>query len=827
MHYQFKKRKGISEVLRLASCFFAVLLFVSCHNNNQPAQTAGSNQGADSGVNRSVLPIIGPDYPSDTTLDARNTKAPARFEVKPPAKAPNVIIVLIDDFGFGQSSAFGGPVQMPNTERIAASGIKYNNFHTTSLCSPSRVALLTGYNHHSNNAGAIMELATAFPGNTGVRPYSITTMAEVLRLNGFSTAAFGKYHETPPWEVSVSGPFDRWPTHSGFDKFYGFIGGETNMWSPLIYDGTAYAEIPRDDPDYNFNEDMTDKSINWMRYQQSLTPDKPFFMYFAPGATHAPHHVPKEWIAKYKGKFDQGWDKLREETLARQKKLGIVPQNTILAPKPDAIKDWDKLTADEKKLFAHQMEVFAAFGAYTDYQVGKLHDAVDSLGELNNTLFIYILGDNGASGEGSMNGMFNEMTYFNGVPETVGDQIKKMDELGGPNTFPHYAAGWAVAGDAPFAWTKQEAGTYGGTTNPVIMSWPGHIKPDMKVRHQFHHLIDIAPTVYAAVGVPAPKIVNGVEQQPIQGVPMEYTWDNAEAPSTRTTQYFEILGNRGIYSDGWFAGTVHRAPWEAGARHPLNEDVWELYNTTTDFSQANNLAASNPQKLKELQDLFKTEAIKYHVLPIDDRTLERLVAKSAGRPDLIGSRTSLNLYPGMVGMTENAFINMKNKSFSITADIDGKSGTTNGVLLCQGGKFGGWVLYLKNGRPMFTYNYLGLTSYTVAAKTVVKGKSQVVFDFSWDGPKPGAGGLGKMYINGQLVAQSRIEKTQGYMFSADETADVGVDDATHVADYGKQSEFTGGVIDKIVVSIKPQSPQLRNLQDSVQAVEAKKEYLQE
>jgi arylsulfatase A-like enzyme len=823
--------KKMNSILKISGLviyyFFVIILFYSCQNNKQPEKSEDLKQVTDSGIDRSVLPILGPEYPSDTTLDARNTKAPERFEVKAPAKAPNVIIVLIDDIGFGQSSAFGGPVQMPNAERIAANGIKYNNFHTTALCSPSRVALLTGYNHHSNNAGAIMELATAFQGNTGVRPRSITTMAEVLRMNGFSTAAFGKYHETPPWEVSVSGPFDRWPTHSGFDKFYGFIGGETNMWSPLIYDGTAHAEIPRDNPNYNFNEDMTDKAVTWMRYQQSLTPDKPFFMYFAPGATHAPHHVPKEWIAKYKGRFDQGWDKLREETLDRQKKLGIVPENTVLAPKPAAIKDWDKLSADEKKLFAHQMEVFAAFGEYTDYQVGKLHDAVDSLGELNNTLFIYIVGDNGASGEGSMNGMYNEMTYFNGVPETVEDQLKKMDELGGPNTFPHYSAGWAVAGDAPFTWTKQEAGTYGGTTNPLIISWPGHIKPDTKVRHQFHHLIDIAPTVYAAVGIPAPKIVNGVAQLPIQGVSMEYSWDNADAPSTHTTQYFEILGNRGIYSDGWFAGTVHRAPWEAVARHPLNEDVWELYNTETDFSQANNLAASNPGKLKELQDLFRSEAIKYHVLPIDDRSLERLVPQTAGRPDLMGSRTSLNLYPGMVGMAENAFINMKNKSFTITADINCTSSNANGVLLCQGGKFGGWVLYLKNGKPMFTYNYLGLSSYTVAGKTILKGKNQLVFDFAWDGPKPGAGGLGKLIVDGRVVGESRIEKTQGYIFSADETADVGVDDATHVADYGKHSEFTGGVIDKIVFSIKPQSSTLSKQQDSVEISEATKQYLEE
>ncbi|MGZ8250544.1 arylsulfatase, partial [Methylomagnum sp.] len=439
--------------------------------------------GADT-LNRTVLPIPEPKYPPIKELDARNAKAPPRFEVKAPAGAPNVVVVLIDDMGFGQPSAFGGGVQMPTLERLAQNGLRYNQFHTTALCSPTRTALLTGRNHHTNNAGAIMELATAFPGNTGIRPNSVAPLAEMLRQNGYSTAAFGKYHETPPWEVSVSGPFDRWPTHSGFDKFYGFIGGETNQWSPYLFDGTAKVEPPRD-PNYHFTTDMTNQAIAWVRLQQTLTPDKPFFVYFAPGATHAPHHVPKEWADKYKGRFDAGWDAYRAQTLEQQKKLGMVPANTPLAPKPKDIKDWDSLTADEKKLFARQMEVFAGFGEHTDHEVGRLTQAIEGLGEMDNTLFIYIAGDNGASAEGGMIGLFNESTYFNGVTENLPDIVKKIDELGGPKSFNHYAAGWAVAGDTPFTWTKQVAGTHGGCRNGMVVHWPVGIQAKNEVRSQW------------------------------------------------------------------------------------------------------------------------------------------------------------------------------------------------------------------------------------------------------------------------------------------------------------------------------------------------------
>ncbi len=772
--------------IKLLMILISAVLLSSC----SPKQEEHKQSGA---LDRTVLPIKEPERQTYQELDVRNATAPPRFEVKAPAGAPNVLIVLIDDMGFGAPEVFGGPVTTPTMDKLAANGLKYTRFHTTALCSPTRVALLTGYNHHSNNMGSIAETATTFPGNTAVRPQSITPMAEVLRQNGYNTAAFGKYHETPPWEISNSGPQDRWPTRSGFEKFYGFIGGETNQWAPLVYDGVTLVETP-EDPNYHFTTDMTNQAISWVSFQQALSPEKPFFMYFAPGATHAPHHVPKEWIEKYKGKFDQGWDKIRELTLERQIRLGIVPANTKLAPKPGDIKDWEKLSADEKKLFTRQMEVYAGFAEQTDYEVGRLISAIEKLGVLDSTVVIFIAGDNGASAEGQMNGMFSEMTYFNGVPETVPDMLKHYDDWGGPSTYPHFSAGWAVAMDAPFSYTKQVASDFGGTRNGMIIHWPAGIKGKGELRSQFSHVIDIAPTIYEITKVPAPKMVNGIEQDPIEGTSLAYSLGDASAKERHSVQYFEMFGNRGVYQDGWFARTIHRPAWLPKPLNPLQQDKWELYNNNEDFSLANDLAAQHPDKLKDMQALFMKEAEKYHVLPLDDRLLERTNAELMGRPTVMGDRNSLTLGEGMKGMGVDIFIDLRNTAYTITAevavDVNG-----NGVIVCQGGRFGGLSFYMRNGRPAFSYNYLGLESTQIISSQALKaGNYLLAYDFKYDGGGMGKGGLGTITVNGKKVAEKRIEKTQPGIFSVDDLADVGTDDGTHVADYGASAKFNGKIV---------------------------------
>jgi arylsulfatase A-like enzyme len=773
-------------LLCLAGIVTSAFIITSC---TQPQKTGST---ASDGLDRTVLPIKEPVRQTYKELDVRNATAPPRFEVKAPAGAPNVVVVLIDDMGFGVSEGFGGPVKTPTMDRLGKNGLMYNRFHTTALCSPTRVALLTGYNHHSNNAGSIMETATTYPGNNGVRPQSITPMAEVLRQNGYNTAAFGKYHETPPWEISNSGPQDRWPTRSGFEKFYGFIGGETNQWAPLIYDGVTLVETPKD-PNYHFTTDMTNQAISWVRFQQALTPDKPFFIYFAPGATHAPHHVPKAWADKYKGKFDQGWDKVREETLERQKQRGIVPPSTKLAPKPTDIKDWDKLSADEKKLFTRQMEVYAGFAEQTDYEIGRLLSAIEDLGKLDNTLFILIAGDNGASAEGQMNGMFSEMTFFSGVPETVPDMLKHYDEWGGPSTYPHFSAGWAVAMDAPFSYTKQVASDFGGTRNAMVIHWPAQVKAKGELRSQFGHVIDIAPTVYEVTKIPAPKMVNGIEQDPIEGTSLAYTFTDAGAAEKHTVQYFEMFGNRGIYQDGWLARTIHRPAWLQKPLSTLQDDKWDLYNTNEDFSLANDLASQHPEKLKEMQALFMTEAEKYHVLPIDDRLLERTNAELMGRPTVMGDRNIVTYGEGMKGMGVDVFIDLRNRAYTISADVEvGANG--NGVIVCQGGRFGGLSFYLKNGKPAFTYNYLGLSSsHVVASQALKPGKYQLVYDFKYEGGGPGKGGIGTITVDGKKAAEAKIERTQPGIFSVDDLADVGIDEGTWVADYGSSAKFSGKI----------------------------------
>lgn len=763
-----------------------------------------SSAAAQTPVDRTILPIPEPKVAPSNVLDVRNAKPPERFQVKAPEGAPNVIVVLIDDLGFAGTGTYGGPIATPTFDRLAGQGLIYNNFHTTAVSSPTRSALKSGRNHHVNNMGGIIETGTAFPGNTGQIPNDVVPVAEMLRLNGYATAAFGKWHETAAWEASLAGPFDRWPTHQGFDKFYGFLGGETNQWAPFIYDGTHQVELPQD-PNYHFLTDMTDQSVAWVRYQKALTPDRPFFIYYAPGAVHAPHHVPEEWIAKQKGKFDQGWDKMREEILARQIKAGIVPAGTKLAPKPEAIPDWDTLSADEQRLFIRQFEVFAGFLEMTDYEVGRLLQAVAETGQLDNTLVLLVYGDNGTSAEGGRSGMFSEMTYFNGVQEKVEDMLKHLDQWGGPETYPHMAAGWAVALDTPYQWTKQVASDHGGTKVGMAVHWPKGIKSKGGLRTQFSHVIDVAPTILEAAGLPEPNEVNGVKQRPMDGVSMVYSFDDARAKDRHTTQYFEMFGNRAIYQDGWFARTIHRAPWEPKPRRGLTEDIWELYDTRTDFSLVNDLAKQNPQKLAELQALFLQEAERNYALPIDDRVFERVNSELVGRPDLMAGRTSITLAQGMTGMSENVFLNIKNKSKTITAEVEIPEGTAaNGTIIVQGGRFGGWSLYVKDGVPAYDYNFLGLERTTIAGKEQLKpGKATIRFEFAYDGEGFGKGGKATLFVNDQQVGEGRIEHTQPMIFSADETADVGIDLATPVVEaIGSEtkSKFTGH-ISKVTVEV--------------------------
>ncbi|MGF1987421.1 MAG: arylsulfatase [Nostoc sp. ZfuVER08] len=741
-----------------------------------------------------VLPIPQPEFKGKIGITYKDSKPDFPQPITAPDKAPNVVLVILDDVGFGQASTFGGPVETPNLTRLAESGLRYNQFHTTALCSPTRAALLTGRNHHSVNTGVVEELATGYPGYTTILPKSAATVAEVLRQNGYNTAAFGKWHNTPDFETSVAGPFDRWPTGLGFEYFYGFLGGDTNQWSPALVENTKRVEKPANNPDYHLTPDLVNHAIAWIRNQQSIAPDKPFFAYLATGATHAPHHAPKAWIDKYKGKFDQGWDKLREEIFARQKQLGVIPANAQLTPRPEELPAWDSLSADQKKLSAHMAEVFAGFLAHTDYEIGRLIDAVDQLGELDNTLVIYIVGDNGASAEGGLTGTVNELKFFNGVPENLPQLLASYDDLGSPKTFNHFPAPWAWAVNTPFQWTKQIASHFGGTRNPLIISWGEGIKDKGGIRSQFHHVIDIAPTILEVAGVTAPKEVNGVKQQPIEGTSLAYTFDNPDASSHRETQYFEMFGNRAIYHRGWVAAARHgRLPWERTVKGDFDTDKWELYNIAEDFSEANNLAPENPEKLEKLQKLFFKEARKHQVLPLDDRVLDRFDVKI--RPSLTAGRTNFTYYPGVFGIPEGSAPNLKNRSFSITANVEIPETGAEGILLTQGGRFAGWSFFLEDSKPTYVYNYANAVRYIIQSpEKLPPGKSTIQFDFDYDGGTVGKGGIGKLFINQQQVAEGRIEKTIAYRLALDETFDVGRDTGTPVVDtYQVPFTFTGNL----------------------------------
>jgi len=753
-------------------------------------------------LQRSILPIPDLKYVGLTTYDAKDpeTKFPPIEQLRPPEGAPNVLIVLIDDVGFGASSAFGGPISTPNAERLAKTGLKFNRFHTTALCSPTRQALLTGRNHHSVNMGCITELATSAPGYSSVRPKDKAPLAETLKLNGYSTAQFGKCHEVPVWETSPMGPFGAWPTGGGgFEYFYGFIGGETNQWYPAIYEGATPIE-PEKTPEegYHFTEDMTNKAIKWVRQQKALMPDKPFFMYFAPGATHAPHHVPKEWIEKYKGKFDGGWDKLREETFARQKKLGVIPADAVLTKRPDEIPAYDDMPAALKPILAREMEIYAGFLEHTDHHVGRLFDTLKNLEILDDTLIYYIFGDNGASAEGTLNGCFNEMCIANGLTalETSEFLMSKIDEFGGPNAYNHYAVGWAHAMDTPYQWTKQVASHWGGTRNGTIVQWPNGIKAQGEIRSQFHHVIDIAPTILEAAGLPAPTIVNSVQQGPLEGVSMLYAFNDAKAAERHETQYFEMFCNRGIYHKGWTAVSRHSTPWEMSKPMPaFDDDLWELYDTNTDWTQAKDLAKDNPKKLAEMQRLFLIEAAKYSVLPLDDRRIERFNPDLAGRPQLIKGKTQL-LFGGMGRLSENSIVTVKNKSYSVTAEIEVPKTGAEGVIVAQGGLTGGWSLYAKEGKLKHCYNLIGVQRFFVqATQPIPAGKHQVRMEFKYDGGGLAKGGSVSLFVDGMKDGEGRVDTTAAMVFSLDESCDIGKESGSPVSpDYGPSgNQFSGEV----------------------------------
>ncbi|HKE83650.1 MAG TPA: arylsulfatase [Vicinamibacterales bacterium] len=731
---------------------------------------------------------------------------PAQFPqpVEAPKNAPNILLILLDDAGFGQFSTFGGGIPSPTMDRLAQEGLRFNRFHTTALCSPTRAALITGRNHHSTSFAGITEVATGYDGYCCVLPKECGTIGEVLRQNGYMTAWIGKNHNTPVWETSAAGPFDRWANGMGFDYFYGFNGGDMHHYYPVLFEDHTLVPASKD-PNYHLTTDIADHAIAWLHKVKSIAPDRPYFLYVATGATHAPHHTPKAWIEKFKGKFDIGWDAYREQALERQKALGVVPRDTQLTTRSKGLPAWDSLNADQKRLYARMMEVFAGFGAHVDHEMGRVVDAVKQLPDADNTLIIYIAGDNGSSAEGGLEGSLNENLFFNGIVEKWQDNLKVIDELGGPRHFNHFPSAWAHAMNTPFQWTKQVASHFGGTRNPLIMSWPARIKDRGGLRDQFIHTIDLVPTIYELCGVTAPTELNGVRQKPIEGISFAFSFDDAHARSRRRTQYFELGCNRGLYHDGWMASCPSFVPWDPqhGEWDP-DKAPWELYNIEDDFSQSNDLAATFPQKLRELQDLWWVEAAKYNVLPLDWRGTVRFNDEAMGRPSLIRGRTKLEYYAGMIGLPDAAAPPMLNKSWTITASVDLSDTKANGMIVTHGGLEGGYGLYLRDGRPTFVYNYLAVERPTlVANEPLTTGKSTIVVDFAYDGGGIGRGGRLSMTVNGKSVAEGRLERTIPIKMSIGEGLDIGIDGGSPV-DFTYELPFAfTGKIEKVTIDLKP------------------------
>ena len=761
-----------------------------------------NGKGRETTLVSDILPLPDPRFRGRIGNTYADSEADVISLPTPPAGAPNVLLVLLDDVGFGQTSTFGGPANTPTLQRLADEGLRYNRFHTTALCSPTRAALLSGRNHHSVHTGVITEMATGFPGYDGSWPRDAACVAEILQGNQYSTAAFGKWHNTPDHELSAAGPFDRWPTGKGFGYFYGFQGGESSQWHTPLFENTAPIEPPHDNPKWHFTEAIAEKAISWIGQQKAAAPEMPFFIYFAPGAAHAPHHVHKEWADKYKGKFDHGWDRQREITLENQKKLGLVPKDTKLTPRPDSIPSWDSCSADEKRLYARMQEVFAGFLEHTDAQIGKIVDALERMGLRDDTLIIYIVGDNGPSAEGTLTGTLNVLKTMMGLPDDVPAMLKHIDEIGGPQFENHYPVGWCWAGSSPLQWMKQVASHFGGTRNGMVMSWPKRITDRGGLRSQFHHVIDIAPTILEAAGIPEPRQVNGVPQKPIEGVSMAYTFDDAKAPSQRVTQYFEMLGNRALYHDGWVAGCLHgRLPWLTSGGASFDEDTWELYNIEEDFSQANDLAAKEPAKLRDLQDRFMAEAAKYNVLPLDDRFAQR--ADPSLKPSHMRGKTKFVYPPGTIRIGERSSPNTKDVHHTLAAEVEIPEDGAEGVLVCCGGISSGFSLFMKDNKLYWEHNYYNEVRYrVVSAETIPAGRHVLSAEIKVDQEgKFGTGGNVTLRIGKKKIGEGRFEQQVAGYFTVNETFDVGCDTVSPVSDlYESPFPFTGEII-KVLVDI--------------------------
>jgi arylsulfatase A-like enzyme len=786
---------------------FVTMLFLLPIMAQEISGIPGSPNATES-LNTPYLPPPLPPFRGIIHFNANQSKPYWPPTIVPPKEAPNLFLIMTDDVGYGAPSTFGGIIPTPALDRIAQMGLRYTQFHSTALCSPTRAALITGRNHHSVHTGAIIEMATGYPGYNSMISKNTATIGEILKQNGYATSWFGKSHNTPDWQSSQIGPFDNWPIGYGFQYFYGFIGGDTSQWQPNLFRNTTPIQPYIGKPGWNLTTAMADEAIQYIHMLNEINPEQKFFVYYVPGGTHSPHHPSKEWIEKFKGQFDMGWGKLREIIFENQKRLSVIPPNAKLTLWPDSLPKWETLPEEDKKLFARQAEVYAAYLAYTDHEINRVIQAIEEMGKLNDTLIIYISGDNGSSPEGSLIGTPNEVAQFNNITIPVKEQMKWYDVWGSDLTYPHMAVAWAWAFDTPFQWTKQIASHFGGTRQGMVMSWPKRIKDAGGIRTQFHHVIDIFPTILEALGIPVPLMVNGVAQKPIDGISMVYTWDkeNANLPSKRKTQYFEMLGNRAIYHDGWIASTTPPVPpWELGfgklPHDVMNGYQWELYNLQEDPTQFNNLATQLPEKLHEMQELFIAEAEKHQVFPLDNSTIQRLLTQ---RPNPGGER-NIFTYSGKISQIPHAVSpHLLNKSYTITAEVELSDQNAEGMLVTQGGRFGGYGFYLLRGKPVFVWNYLNLERTRWEGETLSPGKHTLIFHFRYQGIGFGKRGVGKLIVDGKEIAKKRMKRTIPFILQWDETFNVGLDTGTPVddQDYQVPFEFTGKIL-KLTIELKP------------------------